>query len=51
MIPRRTSPDVLVDGLDHLARWKYRTASELNAIVLKIGDPNLGTSSPASAAA
>ena len=51
MIPRRASPDVLTDGLDHWARWKYRTVGELNAVALEIYDPHLGTSRSASDAA
>ncbi len=39
MITRQASPDVLTDGLDHWARWKYRTVGELNAVALEIYDP------------
>ena len=48
VITRRASPDVLADGLDHWACWKYRTVGELDAVALKIYDRNLGASISAS---
>lgn len=48
MTHRRTSSDVLTDGLDYWARWKYRTVAHMNAVALRIYDPSLGASRSAS---
>ena len=50
-IYRQTSSDVVTDGLDYWARWKYRTVAHMNAVALRIYDPSLVASRSASNAA
>ena len=48
---RWISSDVLTDGLDYWARWKYSTVARMNAVALRIYDPSLGASRSVSNAA